>query len=68
MFLGKAGLQSVVHNIKLSTDRFQVSATNRGETLKCVAKVTRFPQLKKTQSRVLEVRCKFLVDFLNSFF
>ena len=64
--VGKPGLQSVVHDIKLSADRFQVSADNRGDILKCVAKVTRFPHLKKTKSRELEVRCKYLVHFLNS--
>ena len=64
--VGKPGLQSVVHDIKLSADRFQVSADNRGDILKCVAKVTRFPHLKKTKSRELEVRCKYLLYFLNS--
>ncbi len=61
---GAPGLQINKFTSVLISNTFSVSEDWRGETLKCVAKVPRWSDLRQVETAQVEVICKFYKNYV----
>ncbi len=57
---GEKGLEQTKYEIELATVEFRADMKDQGEMLKCIVRIHKMHEFKKTQGGVMEVTCEYI--------